>query len=70
MTIEDFITRWKDSGGTERVYFKQFAVELTQLLVVPAPKPATADAQNDDWSFERPVTFIHTGTKSRGFIDL
>ncbi|WP_370528963.1 class I SAM-dependent DNA methyltransferase [Paracoccus sp. AK26] len=39
-------------------------------MEVPAPKPATADAQNDDYRFERPVTFIHTGTQSRGFIDL
>ncbi|WP_306755338.1 class I SAM-dependent DNA methyltransferase [Paracoccus actinidiae] len=37
---------------------------------VDAPKPATADGQSDDYRFERPVTFIHTGTQSRGFIDL
>ena len=34
------------------------------------PKPATADAQNEDYRFERPVTFIHTGVQSRGFVDL
>ena len=28
------------------------------------------DSQNDDYRYERPVTFIHTGTQSRGFIDL
>lgn len=70
MNIDDFITRWMASGGSERANFQQFAIELTQLLDVPAPKPATADAQNDDYRFERPVTFIHTGTQSRGFIDL
>lgn len=70
MNIDDFIARWTASGGSERANFQQFAIELTQLLGVPAPKPATADAQNDDYRFERPVTFIHTGTKSRGFIDL
>lgn len=70
MDIESFIERWKASGGSERANFQQFAIELTQLLDVPAPKPATADAQNDDYRFERPVTFIHTGTQSRGFIDL
>ena len=70
MTIESFIERWSQSGGSERANFQQFLIELTQLLDVPAPKPATADAQNDDYRFERPVTFIHTGTQSRGFIDL
>ena len=70
MNIDDFIARWSASGGSERANFQQFAIELTQLLEVPAPKPATADAQNDDYRFERPVTFIHTGTQSRGFIDL
>lgn len=70
MNIDDFITRWTASGGSERANFQQFAIELTQLLGVAAPKPATADAQNDDYRFERPVTFIHTGTQSRGFIDL
>jgi hypothetical protein len=70
LDVESFIARWKDSGGSERANFQQFSIELTQLLVVPAPKPATADAQADDYRFERPVTFIHTGTQSRGFIDL
>ena len=70
MVIDDFITRWKVSGGSERANFQQFAIELTQLLGVDAPKPATADAQNDDYRFERPLTFIHTGTQSRGFVDL
>ncbi len=70
LNADDFIARWKASGGSERANFQQFAIELTQLLGVPAPNPATADAQNDDYRFERPVTFIHTGTQSRGFIDL
>lgn len=63
--VEGFISRWKPSGGSERANFQQFAVELTQLLGVPAPNPATADAPADDYRFERPVTFIHTGTQSR-----
>ena len=70
LKVDDFISRWQGSGGSERANFQQFAIELTQVLEVPGPKPATADAQNDDYRFERPVTFIHTGTQSRGFIDL
>ena len=43
-TVDEFITRWRASGGSERANFQQFAVELTRLLDVPGPKPATADA--------------------------
>ena len=63
MNIDDFIARWRASGGSERANFQQFAIELTQLLDVPAPKPATADAQNDDYRFERPVTFVHPNSR-------
>jgi hypothetical protein len=66
----DFVARWRASGGSERANFHQFAIELTHLLGVDAPKPASSDAQSDDYRFERPVTFIHTGTQSPGFIDL
>ncbi|WP_156317411.1 hypothetical protein [Cypionkella psychrotolerans] len=30
------------------------------------PKPATSDGQNNDYRFERPVSFTHTGAISRG----
>lgn len=70
MEVGDFIRRWEASGGSERANFQQFAIELTQLLGVAAPKPATADSQSDDYRFERPVTFIHTGAQSRGYVDL
>jgi len=65
-SIEAFISKWQSSGGSERANFQQFAGELTQVLGVDAPKVATSDQQNDDYRFERPVTFIHTGTQSRG----
>ena len=70
MDVEDFISRWRLSGGSERANFQTFANELTDLLGLPKPDPATANAQNDSYRFERPVTFIHTGSQSRGFIDL
>ena len=47
--VETFVNRWKESSGSERANFQQFAIELTQLLDLPAPKPATADSQNDDY---------------------
>ncbi|WP_190293729.1 class I SAM-dependent DNA methyltransferase [Roseibium aggregatum] len=68
--IDAFIDRWKPSGGSEMANFQTFANELTDLLGVERPKPATADGDHNDYRFERPVTFTHTGRKSRGRIDL
>ena len=68
--VNDFITRWRESGGSELANFQSFATELTALLRVEKPKPAKSDGQNDDYRFERPVKFIHTGRQRRGRIDL
>lgn len=70
MQVEQFIERWKQSGGSERANFQSFANDLTELLGVPRPDPATAQGQRDSYRFERPVTFLHTGSQSHGFIDL
>lgn len=70
MQIEAFIDRWKNSGGSERANFQTFANELCDVLEVPRPAPATEAAKANSYCFEHPVTFIHTGTQSRGFIDL
>ena len=50
--------------------FQSFAAELVQILGVEQIKVAEADGQNDDYRFERPVTFTHTVAESRGRIDL
>jgi hypothetical protein len=69
--IDEFILRWKPSGGSEMANFPSFAGELTRLLGLEPPKPATSDGQNNDYRFERPVTFTHTGQPGRrGRIDL
>ena len=70
LQIEDFISRWKASGGSERANFQTFANELTELLGVPKPAPASDATRKNSYCFEHSVTFIHTGTQSRGFIDL
>ncbi|MEZ5752868.1 MAG: type IIL restriction-modification enzyme MmeI [Paracoccaceae bacterium] len=70
MDIDQFIARWSPSGGAERSNFQQFLVELTQLIGVDPPKPATDDGQNDDYRFERPVTFVDRATRSWGSMDL
>ncbi|WP_395005166.1 class I SAM-dependent DNA methyltransferase [Cypionkella sp.] len=70
MKVEAFIEYWKKSGGSERANFQTFANELTEVLGVAKPQAATPDAQRGSYCFERPVTFIHTGCKSYGFMDL
>ena len=66
----DFIKRWKGSGGNEMANFQSFAGELVQLLSVEPIKVADAEGQNNDYRFERPVAFTHTGKQRRGRIDL
>jgi len=68
LDVEEFLRRWHPSGGSERADFQQFAVEPTQPLGGDAPKPATPDSHKDDYHHERPVTFIHTDTQSRGVV--
>ena len=70
MDVEAFLKRWKPSGGSESANFHSFANDLTDLLGVPRPDPATGDLKRDSYRFEHPVTFIHTGSKSHGRIDL
>ena len=59
MNVEAFISKWVHSGGSERANFHQFAFELTRLLEVPPPKPATADAPNDDCRFDSPAAKVY-----------
>lgn len=68
--IDQFIDRWKDTGGSEHANYQLFLIDLTELLGVDRPSPATDDASNDHYRFERPVTFTHTSKRSTGFIDL
>jgi hypothetical protein len=70
LQIDDFIDRWKNSGGSERANFQTFANELCDALGVQRPAPATEAATANSYCFEHPVTFIHTGSQTRGFLDL
>ena len=70
LQIEDFISRWKQSGGSERANFQTFANELLcEALDLPRPASATEAARANSYCFEHSVTFIHTGSQTRGFID-
>lgn len=70
LQIEEFIGRWKSSGGSERANFQTFANELCEVLGLPKPAPATEATRANSYCFEHPVTFIHTGAQSHGYIDL
>lgn len=67
--IDAFIARWKDTGGSEHANYQLFVIELTELLGLDRPNPATDDNSNDHYRFERPVTFAHTHKRTTGFID-
>ena len=68
--VDKFIARWKPSGGSEHANYQLFVIELTELLGLQRPFPATDDDENDHYRFERPVTFTYTRKRSSGFIDV
>ena len=68
--VDSFIARWKPSGGSEHANYQLFVIELTELLGLERPFPATDDDANDHYRFERPVTFTNTHKRSTGFIDV
>jgi len=70
LRIEEFLDRCKHSGGSERSNFQTFANELCDVLDLPKPAPATEVNSANSCCFEHPVTFIHTGSQTRGFVDL
>jgi hypothetical protein len=71
MPADGFIDRWQNSAAAERANYALFLSELCDYLEVPRPNPAVADASQNNYVFERPVTFRHpTGLSSTGFVDL
>jgi len=68
--VESFIARWQSAGGSERANYQLFIGELCDLLGLPRPEPAQAEAGENAYCFERRVTFRHgDGGESAGFID-
>jgi hypothetical protein len=72
VTIDEFITRWKDArGGAERANYQMFLSELCEALGLPRPDPASADTASNDYVFERGVKRRESeGTASTLRIDL
>lgn len=71
MTPQDFIQRWKDSGGAELANSQSFLKELCALLDVPHPEPTQPDESQNSHVFEKAVEFNNgDGTTSAGRADL
>lgn len=64
---DGFIAKWQGVPASELSTSQSFLIELCELLGVPRPHPTP----EQDYMFERPVTFVHgDGGTSAGRIDL
>lgn len=64
--VTAFIERWQGVKATELATAQSFVIDLCELLGVPKPHPTP----EQDYMFERPVTFAHgDGSSSPGRID-
>lgn len=72
MSVENFIARWQgQTGGAERANYALFLTELCGVIGVEPPQPASAEHLNNDYVFERAVSFKEAGDKiGNGRIDL
>ena len=70
--VEAFIARWQgQEGGQERANYALFLTELTDLLGLPHPDPASAATEGNDYVFERVVKEVaRDGSTSHKRIDL
>ncbi|WP_145348953.1 class I SAM-dependent DNA methyltransferase [Rosistilla ulvae] len=68
---EEFVERWKDSGGAELANSQSFLKELCDLLDVPHPEPTKSESDANTYVFEKAVEFNNgDGTVSFGRVDL
>ena len=69
--VDNFIGRWKESGGSEIANFQPFVIGLCALLGLDAPDPSEQRNENNDYVFERRVDYkFDDGTTARRRIDL
>ena len=71
VSIDEFIEKWKRSGGNERANTQMFVTELCELLELPKPEPTQPDTGVNDHVFERHVVKTEIdGATSNGWMDL
>ena len=70
--LEQFIATWQNQeGGQERANYGLFLIQLCGILGLPAPDPAKATAEHNDYVFERILPEIaRDGSVSNKRIDL
>ncbi|MEO7797421.1 MAG: DNA methyltransferase [Opitutaceae bacterium] len=70
--VAKFIERWSKAAAAERANYQLFLSELSDILDVARPEPATDDTAHNSYVFERAVTFHHRGSEktTTGRIDL
>lgn len=67
----EFISRWKASGGAERSNYQLFLSELCDVLGVPRPEPAVDNNTQNRYVFDHTITFSESdGKTTTNFIDL
>ncbi|MBV1865132.1 MAG: hypothetical protein KUG74_11975 [Rhodobacteraceae bacterium] len=54
-SISKFIGRWAKTGGSERANYALFLAELTEILDLEKPLPATDPGANNHYRLERPI---------------
>ncbi len=70
-SIEDFIAKWRETGGSEIANTQSFINELCALLDVPVPEGSKSNVHLNDYVYERSVFQDNgDGTQSFGRIDL
>jgi hypothetical protein len=70
VTVDEFIEKWRVSGGNERANTQLFVNDLCALLGASSPQPTQTDMAANDYVFERHVVKTEIdGTTSNGWID-
>lgn len=70
MPIDTFLTRWRNSGGSERANYQLFIPDLCEMLQVDRPQPPNEDTRDNPYVFKRRVVFHHgDGSTSNEFVD-
>lgn len=71
MDIDDFISRWRFTEGSERANKDSFLKDLCRVLGVPEPDGRTGDPERDTYVFEADaVVYTEGERRSTGKMDL
>jgi hypothetical protein len=70
MTVLEFISKWAQSGASERANYQLFITGLCNLLEVDEPNPSVAINTQNEYVFERAVSVdLGNGSKTTNYLD-